>query len=301
MASVISKAMLVAMKATLPLVNRMGAVDVEVQRKSQDALDHIIKPSKNTTYQELEIEGMPAAWVKPAQNVAPGRVVLHFHGGAYVSGSLKYSRILASMLAERMQMDVLTFDYRLAPENPFPAALYDAVKAYKWLLSQGYPSQNIALAGESAGGNLCLAVSLWLRDRGESLPGAIYCMSPWADLTGGGATYYANAKIDPMVSPESLLVSAKYYTGHRNPKAPYLSPIFADFSGFPPVLVQAGTNEVLLSDSHTLADRVRWSGVTCQLQIYEGMCHVFQILGLPESKQALAAAEEFIKNAMNIL
>ena len=301
LASAASKAMMVAMRAALPLLNRAGAMDIELQRRNQDALDLLIKPAKNTTFEEFTIDQIKAAWIRPDQNYAPGRVVMHFHGGAFVSGNLKYSRILGSMLAEKLHMDVLVFEYRLAPESPFPMALYDAVKTYKWLRAQGYPGAHIAFTGESAGGNLALATALWLRDRGDQLPGAVWCMSPWTDLTGTGPTYYANAKIDPMISPESLLACAKYYYGSRNPYAPYISPAFADYTSFPPVLVQVGTQEVLFSDAHTLYNRLKSGGITCELQIYEGMCHIFQLLGFPESKKALIAGDSFVKRALNLL
>ena len=195
--------------------------------------------------------------------------------------------------------DVLTIDYRVAPEYPYPAALEDAVYAYKWLIQEKeYEPDHIIVAGDSAGGGLALAMVMYLRDNRLPLPGGIITMSPWTDMTNSGASYTDNYETDPLFgnSTDNMLFHSSYI-GDADPKNQYLSPLFGDFQGFPPVLMQVGSYEVLLSDTLGVADKLKQAGVRRRLSVYEGMFHVFQ-MGLdliPESREAWNEVEEFLR------
>ncbi|HCD42669.1 MAG TPA: acetylhydrolase, partial [Lachnoclostridium sp.] len=200
--------------------------------------------------------------------------------------------------------DVLTLDYRVAPEHPFPAALEDAVAAYQWLLEEkGYRPEHIVVAGDSAGGGLSLALGLYLKDHGIALPGGFITMSAWTDLTNSGESHKSNYEIDPLFgnSTDNMLYNSDYI-GEEDPGLPYISPVFGEYEGFPPVLMQVGSYEVLLSDTLTVADKLKNAGVKRRVSVYEGMFHVFQ-MGLdliPESRDAWDEVESFIRIIFNI-
>ena len=184
---------------------------------------------------------------------------------------------------------MLTIDYRVAPENPYPAALEDAFEAYNWLKSMGWHSRQIIVAGDSAGGGLALALCLYLKDHNRRLPGGLVLMSPWTDMTASGPSYEDNYERDPLFgnSRDSLIYN-RDYMGWHNAKDPYISPLFGEYWGFPPMLIQAGSVEMLLSDSIGVAYKAKKQGVKVRLSIYKGMFHVFQMgmMMMPESKQA---------------
>lgn len=193
---------------------------------------------------------------------------------------------------------VLTPDYRVAPEHPYPAALEDAVACYKWLLSQGWFGSQIVLAGDSAGGGLAMCLTMYLRDHDMPLPAGIVAMSPWTDLTAGGESYETNYEKDPLFgNTRDSLIYVNDYPGDHDKMDPYISPLFGDFRGFPPMLIQAGSIEMLLSDSVDAAAKARNQGVKVRLSVYEGMFHVFQMgyLNFPESKRAWAEVKRFLK------
>lgn len=226
-------------------------------------------------------------------------VILQLHGGGYV-GTLKNSyRTMAGLYAEVSKgASVLTIDYRVAPENPFPAALMDAFAAYNYLLEQGYESENIIIAGDSAGGGLAMALCMYLRDSGMAVPAGIVAMSPWTDLTASGESYEENKDIDPVFGcGADDLIHNSAYIGDDAAENPYISPLFGDFSGFPPMLIQVGTCEMLLSDSEGVAKKALQAGVKVRLSRYEGMFHVFQMAAklMPESMKAWAEVGKFIE------
>ena len=234
-----------------------------------------------------------------------GRVILQLHGGGYI-GPMKniYRRFAVKYSKISYGADVLTPDYRVAPEHPFPAALEDAVHAYEWLLEeQGYEPEHIVVAGDSAGGGLALALCLYAKDHGLPLPGGIITMSAWTDVSLSGASYETNYEIDPLFgnSRENMLYQCSYIGG-ADPRNPYLSPLFGDFSGFPPMLMQVGSYEVLLDDTAGAAAKAREAGVKVRLSVYDGMFHVFQ-MGLdliPESREAWNEVEEYLRRVYNI-
>ena len=226
-------------------------------------------------------------------------VILHFHGGGYVGAMRRHYKRMAGLYSEVGHgATVLTVDYRVAPEHPFPAALDDAVTSYNWLLEQGYAEEQIVVAGDSAGGGLAMALCHTLKSESKKMPAGIVAMSPWADLTASGSSYTDNFDIDPVFGNErSELIFEKPYIGDSDPKDPRISPMFGDFEGFPPMLIQSGTDEMLLSDSETVATKAKSAGVKVRFTKYPGMFHVFQMAGtiMEESKAAWAEVRRFLE------
>ena len=220
-------------------------------------------------------------------------VVLQLHGGGYI-GKMKnayrdFAVLYAKMPGERA---VLSVDYRVAPEDPYPAALEDAYAAYQWLLEMGCEGNQIIVAGDSAGGGLALALCLYLKDKGESLPKKLVLMSPWTDLAATGDSYETNFEKDPLFgnTTDSMIYSNAYY-GENDPKMPYISPLYGDYEGLPPMLFQVGGAEMLLSDSARAAKKAKAAGCEVKLTIYDGMFHVFQ-LGMKKMKESREAWKE---------
>ena len=223
--------------------------------------------------------------------------ILYFHGGVYVIGSAATSVPLVSDLARRAQARALTVDYRLAPEHPYPAAVDDARAAYEGLLAQGVDAGQIALAGESAGGGLAVATLLALRDAGTPLPSSAFLMSPYADLTLSGETILQNQATDLVLTPEGLRLRVPDYVGGADASNPQISPVFGDLSGLPPLLIQASSHEILLSDALRLARKAAIDGVPVTLEVTPGVPHVFQGFAavLDEGNAALDRASTFLK------
>jgi monoterpene epsilon-lactone hydrolase len=248
----------------------------------------------------VSIGEMYAEWVKP-DKVGNDHAILYLHGGGYTMGSCNTHRSLASRIALASRAPVLLINYRLAPENPFPAALEDAKAAYRWLLDQKIDAMKIVIAGDSSGGGLAIATAIALRDEKEQLPTGIVCISPWADLTLSGETISTCAKTDPLISRETSLLHASRYVGQQNPKSPLISPVFADLSRLPPLLIQVGEYEILRSDSIRLSENARRVGVEVNLEIWEGMWHVWHAFAglMPESQRAIEELGFFIRSQMN--
>lgn len=226
--------------------------------------------------------------------------ILQLHGGGYIGPMKNAYRRFSIAYQERCgQSDVVTIDYRIAPEFPFPAPFEDAVAAYQWMVNEkGYDPEKIIIAGDSAGGGLALALSMYLRDNQLPSPAGLILMSPWADLTNSGDSYTENFEIDPLFgnSTNNLLFHSSYI-GDNDPREPYISPLFGSFENLPPMLIQVGTHEVLLSDSKITAAKAKRAGCKVRLSIYEGMFHVFQMSGelLPESRRAWEEIGQFYK------
>ena len=254
-----------------------------------------IRVPKGVTVCVVRTGGVHAEWVEPA-GVDPRRVILYLHGGGYTICSPDTHRGLAARLAQAGGSRVLLIAYRLAPENPFPAALEDALASYRWLLTEGILPANIVIAGDSAGGGLTLATALSLREAGDPLPAALVCLSPWTDLTMSGETIQTMADIDPVLRLRGLPLT-KYYTGNHDPAEPLISPLFADLRGLPPLLVHVGSDEILLSDSTRLVEKARQAGVAVSIEIWQGMWHVFQVFApfVPEAQQSIDKLGNFIR------
>jgi acetyl esterase/lipase len=243
---------------------------------------------------------MTAEWItSPA--IDPSHVILYLHGGGYVVGSLDTHRDLAARLGRAAGARVLLLEYRLAPEHPHPAAVDDAVAAYRWLRAQGAAPAHLAIAGDSAGGGLTIATLVALRDLGEPLPKAAVCFSPWVDLEGTGKSMDTNLD-DPMLNRASILHFARFYLGLGtiDPRTPLAAPLYADLSGLPPLLIQASRHEVLLDDATRIAAKAREAGVACELDLTDEVPHVWQIFAniLPEGQQALDRAGTFLRRQL---
>ena len=240
--------------------------------------------------------GVPAHWLT-APGTDPGRVLLFLHGGGFELGSVRSDGELAARLGRAAGMRVLFPEYRLAPEHPFPAALDDVLAAWHWLRTdQGLSATSLAVAGDSAGGGLAVALLVATRDAGEELPAAAVLMSPTVDLTSSGASMTERADQDPISTPAMLRQFAADYLAGADPKTPLASPLFASLTGLPPLLIQVGTADLLLSDSERLATAATHAGVDVTLQIGEGLPHVYQLLlGTPEAAQATDQIGKFLR------
>jgi epsilon-lactone hydrolase len=249
---------------------------------------------------EIEIEPISignryAEWVKIPQTDKT-KAILYFHGGMYLFGSPQAHRQHVVKFVKGTGINALVIDYRLAPENPFPAALEDALQAFDYLLSQGYDASSIVFAGDSAGGGLCLAALLALKDKGLPLPAAAAALSPWTDLMLTGKSHQTNRKI--CFSPEGCAEHAsRMYIGTYSRQNPYISPLYGNLAGLPPLHISAGGNETLLDDSVRFAEKARAAGVEVSLRIDKGMCHCYPVFGdvFRESKLALAEICRFLK------
>lgn len=229
----------------------------------------------------------------------PPRTILYQHGGGYYFCSPRSHRAITFRLAAQARASVLSLDYRLAPEHRFPAAVDDCIAAYRRLLDDGTPAPSIVLAGDSAGGGLALATLLALRDAGTPLPAAAVLFSPWTDLTCGGASMRTNEGRDPMYHAAVFPRVAAQYLGGADARHPYASPLFGEFAGLPPLLIQVGDTELLLDDSTRVAERARAAGVTVKLDVWRNVPHIFQIWApfMPEASAALKRAAAFIDEA----
>ncbi|GAB7027834.1 alpha/beta hydrolase [Geotalea toluenoxydans] len=265
----------------------------KLRAMQEDAAERIPLP-KDVRTQTVVAGGVDAEWVHPHE--APKeKVLMYLHGGAYVMGSCNTHRALAAQIARACGMRALVLDYRLAPEHPCPAAIHDSVAAYRWLLHNGIQPGDLVIAGDSAGGGLALATLLSLRDSGEPMPAAAVCITPWADLTGMAESVKTRAKADPCLWPDHFSF-AGHYAGAHDRCDPLLSPLYADLSGLPPLLIQAAGDHILLSDSTGLAQRAKDAGVAVTLEVWQGMWHAFHLHApqLPEARSAIEAIGSFV-------
>ncbi len=269
---------------------------VALQRAEWEAAVQSVSLPADISVTHVAVADIPGEWLISSNQPANANVILFLHGGGYALGSCITHRDLLARLAQATGWRVLAINYRLAPENPFPAGLEDAVSAYGWLLAQGLAPHQIVLAGDSSGGGLSLATLLKLRDVGVPLPLAGVLISPWVDLALTGESLQSRANLDPLVSREVLREMAGYYLGNHDPTHPLASPLYAELHGLPPLLIQVGDHELLLSDATRLAERAKQAGVTVQLEIWEEMWHVWHgwAQDLPEARAALEHIAQFL-------
>jgi acetyl esterase/lipase len=250
--------------------------------------------------EQIAGDGVRGEWIS-VSNPEPG-VVFYVHGGGFVACSSRTHRPITAALARLTKRRVLSVDYRLAPENRYPAAMDDVMSAYDWLRQQGVDPRSIALAGDSAGGNLVLSLVIRLRHRGAQLPACAVTFSPWTDLTGGTGSGTSNDGRCAMFRPENFGQFARAYLGRDADKSGDASPMFADVTGLPPVLFHVGATELLLDDSRIMHERVRAAGGETELEVFEDVPHGWQMLTpfLPEARESLEQASAFIRKKLQI-
>jgi acetyl esterase/lipase len=250
------------------------------------------KTPKEITLREQIIEGIKAEWHIP-ENTDKSRIIMYVHGGGYVSGSCSDHRGVVSKFAKATGYSTLIYDYRLAPEHPFPAALDDSVKIYQWLLDSGYKAENIIIAGESAGGGLCLAILLALKERNITLPKAAVAISPWTDHTCSSDSYKTKNKVSPAPI-NSWTVFSTYYIGNNNAANPLISPLFGDLSGLPPIFINSAVDDELFEDGEKFYQNAKLAGVDITFRAGHGMIHCYPLLA-PMFDEATEAMDEICK------
>ncbi|MHA1194339.1 MAG: alpha/beta hydrolase [Promethearchaeota archaeon] len=274
---------------------------LEESRKGLEQLASLVKLPKDVNLEHIDINGMAAVWIS-----SPGfdsdKVVLYFHGGGYIEGSLNSHQDLAMRIGRAAKARVLLIDYRLAPEDPFPAAVEDAVKSYKWLIeNQKIVPNKIVIAGDSAGGGLTLVTLIKLRDDNINLPAAGVCLSPWTDVALTSESLIRNGKVDPFLKFYDIAFMADLYVGDNDPKNPYISPLYADLHDLPPILIQVGTAEIIEDDSVRFAEKAKKAGVDVKLEVFDDMIHVFQAFAdwAPEGQDGIDKIGTYIQEKMS--
>lgn len=291
------------MKAIAAMIraNRDSApldVSIAERREGMEVMQGGLPLPEDLQLEDVTVGGRPAQWVR-VMGARDDRTILYLHGGGYVMGSLNTHRELMARLSRTAQARVLGLDYRLAPEHPFPAAVDDAEAAYRWLLDHGVRAESILISGDSAGGGLSVATLLRVRDAALPLPAGAVLFSPWTDLTGSGESMQTRAAADPMIAPDGIRETAAHYHGASDPRDPFVSPLFADLTGLPPLLIQVGDDEVLLDDATRLAAHAARDGVSAELQVWPGAFHVFQAIpSLPEASEALERVGHFARGRL---
>jgi monoterpene epsilon-lactone hydrolase len=275
----------------------LGAeTDIAELRRQYDYLsDRFGAIPRDATFEAAQLGPVKGEWVK-VDGSSQQRLILYFHGGGFIAGSPETHRALIARLCQAAQASAFSLAYRLAPEFAFPAGLRDAIDAYRQLLQRGFTPSSIVLAGDQSGGGLAFACALAIRNAGLAMPAGIVAMSPWADLSMSGWSMLTNAKNDAALSWDLLFVSARHYLKKQNPTDPYASPAFASFRDFPPIMVHAGSNEILRDDASRLGDRAAEANVPVSVEIYDGMQHVFQASpSVSEARISLGRLGQFIR------
>jgi len=273
-------------------------VDVERSRRRLSMLGRLVPSAGGVRVAKARIAGLDAEWLTPGDRIA-GKVLLYLHGGAYVLGGCDSHRHLVSHVAKSGRVAALVPEYRLAPEAPFPAAVEDGVRVFDALLADGYTPGDILIAGDSAGGGLAVATMLALKDRGKPMPSAAFLLSPWLDLSASGESMHSRNDHDPWFDAGDIPIVAAYYCRDDQVTDPLVSPVYADMTGLPPIHIQVGDDEILLSDATRLADKVRAAGGEVDIEVFPDMWHVFQafLLIVPESRAAVAKMGAAIQKA----
>ena len=256
------------------------------RRRDWEAEARLEMLPRGARFAPVEAGGVRSEWMETAQ-VDRSRVLLLLHGGGYNAGSPRTHRKMAAYLSRAAFARVLTPDYRLAPEHPFPAAVKDALRAYGFLLEQGFAEEQIIVGGNSAGGGLALSLLLALREAGATMPRAAVLLSPWTDLSVSSPSYEKKRKLDPIIDREGLAAAGRAYAGTRDPRDPMASPLFAELHGLPPLLIHVGGDETMLDDSRIFAEKARAAGVDVTYRLFDGMWHVHHS-GAPELPEAVA-------------
>lgn len=283
-------------RAHLAKLPPSNTLTIEERRAQYDRAERVFPTPPDVKVETIAAPARPAEWLTPP-GARTDAVVLYLHGGGYVIGSPRSHRHLAAAIARAAGTRALVLDYRLAPEHPFPAALEDAVAAYQWLLAQGIAPQRVVVAGDSAGGGLTVATLLALRDRGLPRPAGSVCISPWVDLTNSAESYVTKAPVDPIARRDVIEEMAQAYVGGGDRQAPLVSPLYADLRDLPPLLVQVGSDEVLLDDARGLGRRAKAAGVDITVEEWPAMIHVWHwfLPMLDEAERAIDVIGGFVR------
>lgn len=273
--------------------------NVQMSRARLNFLGRLVPAARGVAVEATEIAGLDAEWLTPREAI-PGSALLYLHGGAYVLGSCDSHRHLVSHIARAAGIRAIVPEYSLAPEHPYPEAIEDVVEVYRALLEAGFDARRLLIAGDSAGGGLAVATLLTLRDEGLPMPSAAFLLSPWLDLSGVGETMHSRSERDPWFHADDIHEIAKFYceTGQRTD--PRVSPVYADMHGMPPMHIQVGDDEILLSDATRLADKLSAAGVEVTVDVWHEMWHVFQafLLIVPEAREAVRRMGEAMRAAL---
>lgn len=267
------------------------------QRESFEAIVDVFPPAPDVSYEPVEAGGVPAEWTT-ADGASDDHTIVYLHGGGYCIGSIDTHRNLVAHLSRAAGARVLNVGYRLAPEHPFAAAVEDATAAYRWVLALGADPASLAIAGDSAGGGLTMAALVSLRDARDPLPASAACLSPWVDLEGTGDSFTSKVDDDPIIHPDSLKQYADAYLAGHDGRDPLASPLYADLSGLPPLLLHVGEREVLLDDSTQLATRADAAGVDVTLEVWDEMIHIWHFFAglFPEAGEAVGKLGGFLRD-----
>jgi len=270
--------------------------DIEEVRAQYDRLSaRFGQVPGDTAFEPAQLGPVKGEWVRVDAS-APQRLILYFHGGGYVAGSPESHRPLVARLCNAAQASAFSLAYRRAPEFAFPAGLRDGIDAYRHLVGRGFPASSVVLAGDGAGGGLAFGCALAIRNAGLPRPAGIVAMSPWADLSLSGWSLMQNAKKDAALNWNLLFVSARHYLKKASPADPYASPVYASLHDFPPIMVHAGSEEILRDDASRIGDRAAEAGIPVSVEIYDGMQHVFQASPyVPEARISLTRLGQFIR------
>lgn len=274
---------------------------LELREDTDKMAKKLVKNIQGVNYITAAYSKVYAEWVE-LDSGPKEKVVLYFHGGGFVLGNAKSHRNIVGNFVKTLGVKALVFDYRLAPEHPAPAAVIDGFEIYSWLLDQGYTSENIAFAGDSAGAGIELAVMLKCKDENLPLPAVCASFSPCTDMTMSGESHRTRAKADPCTPKGANETYLGYYVGEGNPLHPYASPLFGDLSGLPPIVFQVGNDETLRDDSVRFAEKAKEAGVEVKIRVWEGMFHCFPLLApmFPEATEALNESCDFIREKLNL-
>ncbi len=286
-------------RMNLSVINKLADIcSVERSRSVQDKIGSFMahEYQSDLEYHTVELHGFQAEYIIPKKIEHDG-IILYLHGGGYVSGNIKYARGFGSLLSANNHIKVLSVAYRLAPEHIFPAALDDALSAYCYLMDNGYSPDRIILCGESAGGGLVFSLSLKLKEENLPLPCGIIAVSPWSDLTMSGNSYEENREKDPSMTKKRLQFYAQCYT--EQVKLPLVSPLFADLTGFPPSLIFVGGDEIMLSDSVDLHEKLCEYGCKSSLHIAPDMWHIYLLYGIKQAKNDMKKIPVFLREVLH--
>ncbi len=274
-------------------------IDIAGVRRLWNRLGGLLPTAFGVRVEPDEINGLYAEWLTP-RNRRDGKLLLYLHGGGYVAGGCDMHRQMVSHIARAGQVQALLPEYRLSPEHKYPAAIDDAVAVYRDILATGTSAADIVFAGDSAGGGLAVATLIALRDAGDPLPAAAVLLSPFLDVTGSGNSMQSRAAQDPWFHAKDVAVVAAHYCEPHQQRLPMVSPVFADVAGLPPMYIQVGDDEILLSDSERMADKCAAVGVAVELEVWPEMWHVFQVFigKMPESRQAIDKIGDYIRSRL---